>query len=191
MAFESQQPEPESELEPTEAPLPEESSNRTFIIVAGVLGALAVIALVCLVVYALVLGPAQRAGEATRVAQVNAQNTQIAGALTSTAIVAAFTPTSTVTPVPPTATRAASATPVVAVASNTPASVDSRTATVAALLTQAAITTQTVTGPTPTATATGLPSTGFAEDVGLPMLLGLALLLVVVIFAARRLRMAG
>jgi LPXTG-motif cell wall-anchored protein len=42
-----------------------------------------------------------------------------------------------------------------------------------------------------TATATGLPDTGFADDVGIPGLLGLALVLIVVVFLARRFRMAG
>jgi len=41
---------------------------------------------------------------------------------------------------------------------------------------------------TPLKTATALPQTGFADEVGLPGLLGLALGLVVVVFAARRLR---
>jgi LPXTG-motif cell wall-anchored protein len=35
---------------------------------------------------------------------------------------------------------------------------------------------------------TAIPNTGFADDVGLPMMLGIAVLLVVVIFLARRLR---
>jgi hypothetical protein len=58
-----------------------------------------------------------------------------------------------------------------------------RTATVAALLTQAAQQTATV---LPTATA--LPGTGFGDEVGAPSLLALAVLLIVVIFLARRLR---
>ena len=62
---------------------------------------------------------------------------------------------------------------------------DPRTATVSALLTQAIVAQQTGTAP-PTATA--LPKTGFAEDVGLPSLLGLTLLLIAVIFIVRRLR---
>jgi len=39
-------------------------------------------------------------------------------------------------------------------------------------------------------TATALPTTGFAEDAGVPMMLGLAVLLIVIIFLARRLRSA-
>lgn len=40
------------------------------------------------------------------------------------------------------------------------------------------------------ATATALPKTGFADEVGLPVMLGAAALLLVVIFVTRRLRMA-
>ncbi len=80
-----------------------------------------------------------------------------------------------------------SSTPVLA-PTNTPVlnepTEDPRTATVAALLTmQAAGTT------TPTATA--LPDTGFADDVGIPGLFGLAGALLLVIILARRLRTVG
>ncbi len=44
---------------------------------------------------------------------------------------------------------------------------------------------------TPLKTATALPQTGFADEVGLPGLLGLALSLVVVVFAARRIRLSS
>ncbi len=43
---------------------------------------------------------------------------------------------------------------------------------------------------TPQPTATGLPTTGLADEVGLPGLFGLAALLLVVIFLARRARLA-
>jgi LPXTG-motif cell wall-anchored protein len=56
---------------------------------------------------------------------------------------------------------------------------------VAALLTQAAAAQKTV-----IPTSTLLPKSGFADEVGAPSLLGLAVLLVVVIFLARRLRTA-
>jgi hypothetical protein len=49
-----------------EAPLPEESSNRTFLIIAAALGGIALIALVCIAIYALVCGPkTKRAGGTT------------------------------------------------------------------------------------------------------------------------------
>jgi len=166
-----------------ESPPPEESSNRAFLIAAGVLGAIAVLALLCIAAYALILRPRQIAARDEQLAMVNAQNTQVALAITQTsAAAAAATFTPTVTPVPNTPTP--SPTAVIAVPTNTliPTQ-DPRTATVAALLTQAAVTTQ-----TPDLNATELPTTGFADDVGLPAMLGLSLLLVVVIFLARRLR---
>jgi hypothetical protein len=41
---------------------------------------------------------------------------------------------------------------------------------------------------TPTATPTGLPDTGFADDVGIPGLIALSGILILVIVFARRLR---
>jgi len=65
---------------------------------------------------------------------------------------------------------------------------------VQALLTQAALAqtqaAQQLLTQTATPTATGLPDTGFADDIGAPTLLGMAALLIVVIFVARRLRAA-
>jgi hypothetical protein len=57
------------------------------------------------------------------------------------------------------------------------------TATIAAGFTQLAVSTQTV-----IATSTALPNTGFADDIGAPGLLLMAIALVVVIFLVRRLR---
>lgn len=169
-----------------ETPPPEESGNRTFIIVAGILGGLTLLALVCIALYAFIFLPRQRDQRAQEINAVNAQNTQVAMALTQTSAVLAFTPTFTPTEIPAnTPTR--TSTPVVVVPTNTVATTpDPRTATVAALLTQAASITQTV---LPTTTA--LPSTGFAENLGLTGLLGLAVVLVAVIFLARRLRAAA
>jgi len=166
---------------------PEESGNRTFIIVAGILGAITVLALVCIAAYAFVILPNQRAQQQERDAQANAQNTQVALAITQTYAAKAIKPSSTVTPVSPTSVPTSSPTPVVAVPTNTSDALgDPRTATVSALLTQAAIVTRTV---IPTSTA--LPATGFVEDVGVPGMLGMAALLIAVIFLARRLRTAS
>jgi hypothetical protein len=55
-----------------------------------------------------------------------------------------------------------------------------RTGTVAALLTEAAAGKL-----TPTATTSALPTTGFAEDVGVPGLFGIALVMILLIFLAR------
>jgi len=186
MSFEDMEPEgQEFELEEQEAAPPEESSNRTFIIVAAILGGITLLALLCIAVYAFFILPSQRNQREKELADLNLQNTQVAQALTQTAAAKQITPTRTPTAIPPTATRTATA--VIAVPTNTVVvTMDPRTATVAALLTQAAQVTTAVT-PTPT----GLPATGFAEDVGIPGMLGLALLLIVVFFLARRLRTAS
>jgi len=174
-----------------EAPLPEETSNRPFFIVAGILAAFTLIALACIAVYALYYVPMQRSQQATQVAQLNAQNTEVAAAITQTSIAAALIAKPTETPAW-TPTSMPTSTPVVIIPTNTTVpTTDHRTATVAALLTQAAVAQQTLAptgvGPTPTA----LPSTGFMDEVGVPGLLGLAAILIVVIFLSRRLRTAN
>ncbi|HWQ83486.1 MAG TPA: LPXTG cell wall anchor domain-containing protein [Anaerolineales bacterium] len=172
-----------NDLEPRDTPPREESGNRTFLVAAGILGAITVLALLFIALYALVLLPRQQATREQQLQDLNAQNTAVAMAITQTS--AAMT-APTLTPTQPVAnTATATPTSVVVVATSTSSGPDPRTATVAALLTQAAVTTQTV---VPTATA--LPNTGFADDVGLPAMLGLAVLLIAVIFIARRLRTA-
>ena len=82
-------------------------------------------------------------------------------------------------------------TPVVVFPTSTPvvvATVNPITATVAAAYTQAALAQLTV---IPTSTALGaVPSTGFADEVGLPMLFVLGAVFLVVIFVVRRVRTA-
>ncbi|MFN2152968.1 MAG: hypothetical protein ACK2T5_15290 [Anaerolineales bacterium] len=163
--------------------------NRTFWIVAGIIGAVLVLALVCMVVYAMVFMPQRRDAQSTQAAQINIQNTSVAEAAAMTAQAQAWTWTPTVTNTPAPVTVTASPTPVLA-PTDTPAGAaaatqDPRTATVSALLTQQAG------GLTTTPTATQLPNTGFADDVGIPGMIALAAALVVVIFLARRLRTAN
>lgn len=179
----------DNEVDVNGTPPPEEAGNRTFLLVAGVLGAIMLLTLVALALYAFVFAPQRREQRATQVAEINAQNTQIARAAEQTAQALQFTDTPTATLIPtdtPTATASPTAVVVVPTEVRDTATPDPRTATVAALLTQAAGAQQTV-----TPTASGLPQTGFAEDVGVPGLVGLTLVLVVVIFLARRLRMSG
>lgn len=80
-----------------------------------------------------------------------------------------------------TPTAQASKTPTVGTA-------DPRTATVAVLMTQAAAARMTATY---MGTAGILPKTGFADEVGLPGLVSLSLVLMVVIFLVRRLRISS
>ena len=176
------------------SPPPEESGNRTFLIVAGILGAVMIITLICIVVIAMFWLPRQQSAKKTENAQRLAQNTVVALGVAQTEAAAKFTPTPTITKVPvntPTATQTKppTNTQVVAKAATSTVTsavtIDPKTPTAAALLTQAAIAQKTV-----IATSTALPPSGFADEVGMPVLLGLAALLVVIIFMARRLRTA-
>jgi hypothetical protein len=171
-----------------------ESSNRTFILVAGILGAVLILALVCMAVYAMVFLPRSRNAKSTEVAEVHAQNTEVAMLSEATAAAALWTatPTNTATPAPntptasPTTVLAATDTPVIQDGEGDGGmgeDVDPRTATVAALFTQQAENALTI-----TPISTELPETGFMEDVGVPGLVAAAASLVLVIFLARKLR---
>jgi hypothetical protein len=161
-------------------------SNRTFLIVAGILGALLLIALLAIAAYAVLILPGRDTGQQTQVAAINATNTAVAEEAQLTAIAkqitltptftATSTPTETLTPIPTN-----TSTPVLA-PTNTP---DPATQTVAALLTQQA---GGGADETPVPTATALPGTGFADDFGVPGLLLIAGVLMVVIILSRRLR---
>jgi len=170
-------------------PLPEESSNRTFVIAAVSLGGLLVLSMICLFVYALVLAPQQQEARATDVVLVNQQNTE--EALTQTAVVLEKTPTRTPTGTElPDTTATVTPTLVVVLPTETPTpfltlpTLAPETATAAAQLTLAAA--QGGGGGTPTATA--LPATGFADEIGIPALALAGGLLLAVIFIARSLR---
>ena len=164
------------------------SSNRTFLIAAGILGAIALLSLICMVLYALVFLPRYKTQATAQAATVSSQNTEVARKITQTAIAAAATATPMPTATKPLTTATFTPTSVVAVPTNTPRGDPSTslTATVGALLTQAAAATRTVVVVTPTA----LPKTGAGDEFQLPLLVGAAILLVVVIFIARRLRTA-
>ena len=163
---------------------PEESSNRTFLIAAGILGGIVLLSLACLAGYWLVILPQQRTAQQTGEQSAQAtQNAQINEALTATGV--AFdlsqTPQTTATSVPTNTLVVAQPT-----ATNTPEftfTPDPATQTVAAGLTQVAASTATV-----VLTSTALPTSGFADEFGLPGLVIAAMVLVAVIFLARRLR---
>lgn len=158
---------------------PEESSNRTFLIAAGVLGGLVLLGLLCVGGYLFFTNRTNQQADAVALQQATEQAATIQVGLTQTALVQALTQTAAVTnTVPPTNT------PVVAQATSTSSPTpDPATMTVAAAFTQIAISTQTV-----IATSTALPNTGFADDIGAPGLMLMALALVIVIFLVRRLR---
>lgn len=192
---------------PEEEPVvAEQSSNRTFLIIAGALGAIALLALICIAVFALVVQPQYESSQIDQKSTVEAQDTAVAGIVAGTAtaamqtdIVAAYTDTPTVTPIPPTATATMTPTPVVAMpTTNASAQVSggaglsanatatARYATLEAIVTMNAATATIRVEPT----KSQMPDTGFADDLGIPTMIGLALVLVVVMFLARRLRSA-
>lgn len=166
-----------------------EGDNRTFLILVAAMGGFTLLALLALGLYAMVIRPRQVSARQTQVAEINAQNTQVVAALTQTAVAASWTPTFTPSPPPtntPIPTPTASPTPVIV---SQPPITPTLTPTLdlsnlqltstAVALTQAAAVT-----PNPTS----LPTTGFADEVGLPGLLLAALVLLGVILLARRLR---
>lgn len=175
--------------------------NRNFLIAAGILGGIFVLLVIVLLVVAFVLLPQRRAQQQAANDAIATQNAVVELQATQTAIEAeanAQINTPTVTPTAQQAT--ATFTQVVAQPTDTPpvtatlepTEQDARTATVAALLTQAAEAkiTHTPTGAAGggVVTSTALPTTGFADEVGLPGLLGLSLVLIMVIILVRRLR---
>jgi hypothetical protein len=160
---------------------PEESSNRTFLLVAGILGGLVFLGLLCIVGYFFFRNSSNQQNQLTAEAQATQQAATIQAGLTQTALAQGLTQTAAVTnTVPPTST------PVIAEATSTAtATANPATATLGAAFTQIANSTQTV---IPTSTA--LPNTGFADDVGAPGLILIAIVLVVVIFLVRRFRVS-
>lgn len=172
-------------------------SNRTFLIVAGILGGILLIALLAIAAYAILILPGSDTRRQTQAAEINATNTAIAqeAQLTAIARQVTFTPTFTATLPPtetPTLVPTGTATPVLAPTNTpepgegTPTTPDTAaTATVAALLTQQASETE---EPTPIPTSTALPDTGFADDFGVPGLALIAGVLLVIIILSRRLR---
>jgi len=179
------------DIDVEEEPEAEEPGNRTFLLVAGILGGVLILSLVCIAVYAMVFLPRSREAKATEEAEINAQNTEVAMLSAMTAEAESWTATPSLTPTKAPKTATPSRTPVLA-PTDTPvageegaATQDPRTATVAALFTKQAADDLTT---TPVLTGTGLPDTGFADDVGITGLVALAASLVLVIFLARRLR---
>ncbi len=179
---------------PDDGQLPEESNNnRTFLIAAGILGGIILIAVACLGGIFLLNRNNTAQAEALSVAASQTAEAAFSGvgpALTATAE-AAIQPTATLAPTQTSVVNVATvtqtldpnATPEAAApAAGTPAAA---TATVGAALTQAAIAQLTI---VPTTTA--LPQTGLVEDVGIPGLVVMALAFIIVILMARRLRFA-
>lgn len=185
---------------PMETP-PEESGNRAFLIIGGIMAGLVFLTLICMAIYLLVIRPGQAAKTAATQTAIAAQNAQGILMSTQTAEAALWTPTSlpsdtptaTHTSAPVVNTPTATRTPVIVVDTPTPEiTATTDPATLAAMQTQLAeqMTATAEAGGTRAIGGEGMPPTGFADEVGIPSLVILALALVVVIFIARRLRKA-
>lgn len=210
-----------------EEPEPQKPNNRTFAIIASILGAIILLSLVAIAAYFIFLNPGKTAAQTDVAAKISAENTATVMAVTGDSM-AILVPTET--PVP--ADAALSVEPPTELPDQgaiLPASNESTggqltedlamTATVEALLTQAAggavveaaapaametaepaametavpaavATAEPVRQATLAPTLAALPTTGFADEMGLPGLVGLAFLFVVVITITRHVRSA-
>lgn len=208
------------EPEPSKSGKPKGGAGRAFLTIVGVIGAVVVLAVIGLVIYYFVSKGRMTNQFQEEAAKINAENTKIAMQATQTSVEelsqmtqkAILPPTWTPTKLVTTAS-APSATPRPTNTTAPTSTVDpaqARTATVVAFLTQSARgtsgtqiaqvsptatsrTTQSARTPTSTLfrTPTALPATGFADDVGLPGMLGLAVVLAIVVFLSRRIRLSA
>ncbi len=159
-------------------------SGRNFLVAISIIGVILILALVLLLLVAPGIIQQQRNQNMDQAAQINAANTATAMAATANAL-----PQSTATLA---ATAIPTGTPVVSIIpTSTPVVAEAvlstdEVATVQALQTQMAG--QTTSTTSPQATATALPTTGFADEYGLPGLVGLAVILIAVVFLSRKLR---
>jgi preprotein translocase subunit YajC len=180
-------------METPDAPPPEEKSNRTFLIVGGVMAGLVFLTLVCMAIYYFAIyRPAhnQTQNDATQAAMIQTQNAQSIQKATLTAQALLWTPT--LPPATPTSTPSPTGSPTPVIAMGSPiATATSNPALLIAAQTQLAsqlTSTAAALSPTRGLGGSGMPSTGFFNDVGLPSMIIMALALVVVIFLARRMR---
>ena len=168
---------------------PNGNGNRNFLIIAGVLGGIMVLALLCIAGLALYKYlPGQRSAQ-----DANATNEAQATTIVLISSQTASAPTSTATSQPtaiPTNTRAPTNTPVIVLGPTKSPTVDIAIATRNALLTEAAKTSIPPTQPVTQPASTALPTTGIADELGTPGLITAAFVLVVIIFLMRRLRTA-
>ena len=179
-------------LEPSGDTPPEESSNRTFLIVGGIMAGVVFLTLACFAVWIFVVSPRLNAQNGNQDSAIETQNAEQMMAMTSTAEALLFTPTLPPTSVPTSTianTPTTSSTPVVAMDTPTetptpdPATVQALQTQLSQQMTQTAEATRGIGGE-------GMPATGFFDEIGLPSLIVLSVALVAVIFLARRLRKA-
>lgn len=175
-------------------PAPEKKSgNRTFLTVIIVLGLVFLVALLALIIFAPKYIASQREAQMQEAALINAANTA-----TAMAVVAQQDELNTQqaqTAIALTPTVAPTNTPVIAVATHTPVVAGTELsaeemATIAALQTQMAGG-ATVMPTSATAAPTELPDTGLMDDIGLPTMAGIAVLLIIIIVFSRNLRLSS
>ncbi len=192
--FDNENTENPADNEPMEegAP-PEETSNRTFLIVAGVLGFLILLTLAGIAAYIFYFGPRLNTTKLAAQQTRNAENSLAIANETATAEAALFTPTSepTAEPTNTIAIVQPTNTPVVAVGAGATATTNlAESSTLVFLQTQLAVQLTSTAAAAKTTPTGALASTGFFDEVGLPGLIVLTLALLGVIFLARRLRTA-
>ena len=165
--------------------------NRTFLTIIAILAILFLIGLVLL----LGLGPnllsRQAISQQETAAQINAANT--ATAMAATAAVNQHLTQVALTAIALTPTVGPTKTPVVVILANTPIPEGTTALSPAELATVSALQTQMASQGTPVAgvTPTTLPNSGFADDFGLPLMVGMALILVAIIILSRKLRLSS
>lgn len=162
--------------------------NRTFLTVIIALGVIFLLALLGLLIFAPRLISNQRADQMEEAAQINAANTATAVALLVQQ--GQMDTQQAQTAIASTLTAAPTKTPMVAVATHTPQTT-STGLSAAELATVEALQTQMTVVSTAYATPTALPDTGFMDDIGLPAMAGLAVLLIVIIVFSRHLRLSS
>ena len=176
------------DLEPGEEFTPEPpepgkpSSSKSFWVAIGIISAILILALVLLVLVAPGIISKQRQNNIDQAAAINAANTATAMAATVMAIPQATNTQVMVTN--PTKT------PVVSVGSTSTPVVGGGVLSTSELQTVQALQTQIAkqASGTPAATSTQLPTTGVADEYGLPGFVGLAVILIAVVFLSRKLR---
>ena len=78
---------------------PKKTNNQTFLLVAGILGAIMIMSLILMAVYAMIIVPNRKSAESTQIAAINLPNTQTPVTVTATprptiVVEAIYTPTS-------------------------------------------------------------------------------------------------
>jgi len=176
--------------EPASEPEPEEKGNRNFLIIGGIFAGLIFLTLVVAAVYFMLIRPGIQNAQISQQATVDAQMAEQIQAMTATAEAESMSlsspfPTHTQTTMP-TATSTfvvVVSTPLASPPVSGPATLEALQTQLAGQMTQTAMIVASEAGG-----AAPLPTTGFFDEVGLPLLIILTFALLAVILIARRMR---